>query len=49
LEQSKDFIGDFDFALRSTLRAIELPEVYYDLAKWDLRPESKKALDGLVS
>src|SRR5690606_18436529 len=32
----------------STLRAIELPEVYYDLAKWDLRPESKKALDGLV-
>lgn len=48
LEQSKDFIGDFDFALRSTLRAIELPEVYYDLAKWDLRAESKKALDGLV-
>jgi peptidoglycan-associated lipoprotein len=48
LEQSKDFIGDFDFALRSTLRAIELPEVYYDLAKWDLRPESKKSLDGLV-
>ncbi len=48
LEISKDFIGDFDFALRSTLRAIELPEVYYDLAKWDLRPESKKALDGLV-
>lgn len=48
LEQSKDFIGDFDFALRSTLRAIELPEVYYDLSKWDLRPESKKALDGLV-
>lgn len=48
IEQSKDFIGDFDFALRSTLSAIELPEVYYDLAKWDLRPESKKALDGLV-
>ena len=48
LEQSKDFIGDFDFALRSTLRAIELPEVFYDLGKWDLRPESKKALDGLV-
>lgn len=48
LEQSRDFIGDFDFALRSTLRAIELPEVYYDLGKWDLRPESKKSLDGLV-
>lgn len=48
LEQSKDFVGDFDFALRSMLRAIELPDIYYDLAKWDLRPESKKALDGLV-
>lgn len=48
LEQSKDFIGDFDFALRSILRAIELPEIYYDLGKWDLRPESKKALDELL-
>ncbi len=48
LEQSKDFIGDFDFALRSTRRAIELPEIYYDLGKWDLRPESKKSLDGLL-
>jgi peptidoglycan-associated lipoprotein len=48
LEQSKDFIGDFDFALRSILRAIELPEIYYDLGKWDLRPESKKSLDELL-
>ena len=107
LEQSKDFIGDFNFALlsyenspqriqkeidaqvtslenqknqelkdkklndeqkkvieekyqketekikalaanRSTKKAIELPEVYYDVAKWDLRPESRKALDGLI-
>ena len=48
LEQSKDFIGDFDFAMRSILRAIELPEIYYDLAKWDLRPESKKSLDELL-
>ncbi len=48
MEQSKDYIGDFDFAMRSTLRAIELPEVYYDLGKWDLRPESKKSLDVLV-
>lgn len=48
IEQSKDFIGDFDFALHSILRAIELPEVYYDLGKWDLRPESKKSLDELL-
>ncbi len=49
LENSKDFIGDFDFALKSTLKAIELPNILYDLAKWDLRPESKKALDGLIA
>lgn len=48
LEVSKDFVGEFDFALRSTKRAIELPEVYYDVSKWDLRPESKKALNSLV-
>ncbi|HNQ61878.1 MAG TPA: OmpA family protein [Bacteroidia bacterium] len=48
LEQSKDFIGDFDFAMRSILRAIELPEIYYDLGKWDLRSESKKSLDDLL-
>src|SRR6185503_1648200 len=48
MEQSKDFIGDFDFALTSTLRAVELPNILYDLAKWDLRPESKTALDGLI-
>jgi peptidoglycan-associated lipoprotein len=49
LETSKDFIGDFDFALKSTLKAIELPNILYDLGKWDLRPESKKALDGLIT
>jgi len=48
LEQSKDFIGDFDFAMKSTLRAIELPNILYDLGKWDLRQESKTVLDALV-
>jgi peptidoglycan-associated lipoprotein len=48
LEVSKDFIGDFDFAMKSTRKAIELPNILYDLSKWDLRPESKVALDGLV-
>jgi peptidoglycan-associated lipoprotein len=48
LEQSKDFVGDFDFALPSTMKAIELPNILYDLGKWDLRSESKKALDDLV-
>jgi peptidoglycan-associated lipoprotein len=46
IEQSKDFVGDFE--LRSTRKPIVLPNILYDLAKWDLRPESKVALDELV-
>jgi outer membrane protein OmpA-like peptidoglycan-associated protein/LysM repeat protein len=48
LEQSKDFIGDFDFALKSTIKPIVLPNILYDLDKYDLRAESKVSLDGLV-
>ncbi|MEO0312585.1 MAG: hypothetical protein RIQ89_2242 [Bacteroidota bacterium] len=48
LEVSKDFIGDFDFALKSTKKPIELPNILYDLGRWELRSESKVALDGLV-
>lgn len=48
MEVSKDFIGDFDFALKSIKKPIELPNILYDLGKWDLRPESRVALDGLV-
>jgi peptidoglycan-associated lipoprotein len=29
-------------------KPIELPNILYDLARWDLRPESMVALDGLV-
>lgn len=45
-EQSEDLVHDFE--LRSTRKPIELPNILYDLDKWDLRPESKVALDGLV-
>ena len=48
LEQSRDFVGDFDFALHSISKPIELPEIYYDLDKATLRPESKKALDAVI-
>ena len=48
LEHSKDFIGDFDFALQSTIKPIVLPNILYDLDKYNLRPESKVALDSLV-
>jgi peptidoglycan-associated lipoprotein len=48
MEDSKDFVGDFDFPLKSTAKPIELPEIFYDLDKATLRPESKKELDGLI-
>ncbi len=48
IDESKDFIGDFDFPLKSTAKPIELPEIFYDLDKATLRPESKKELDGLI-
>lgn len=48
LERSEDFIGNFDFPLQSTAKPITLPEIYYDLDKATLRPESKASLDGLV-
>ncbi len=46
LEQSKDF--DVTIYLSSTTRVIELPNIFYDFAKWDLRPESMVSLDNLV-
>lgn len=49
MDESKDFIGDFDFPLKSTAKPIELPEIFYDLDKATLRPESKKELDGLIT
>ncbi len=48
MEESKDFVGDFDFPLKSTAKPIELPEIFYDLDKATLRAESKKELDGLI-
>ena len=46
LEKSSDLVHDFE--LQSTKKPIELPNILYDLDKWDLRSESKVALDGLV-
>jgi len=47
METSKDFI-EYDFPLKSIKKPIELPNILYDLGKWDLRPESKVALNGLI-
>lgn len=48
LDESKDFEANFDFPLKSTAKPIALPEVFYDLDKATLRPESKEAMDGLI-
>lgn len=45
-EEDKDLVADFE--LDPINRVIDLPNIFYDLAKWDLRPESKVALDGLI-
>jgi peptidoglycan-associated lipoprotein len=46
LDQSKEF--EVTIYLASTEQVIELPNILYDFAKWDLRPESMVSLDGLV-
>jgi peptidoglycan-associated lipoprotein len=46
LDQSREF--DVTIYLASTKRVIELPNIFYDFAKWDLRPESMVSLDNLV-
>ena len=46
LDQSRVF--DVTIYLASTKRVIELPNIFYDFAKWDLRPESMVSLDNLV-
>jgi peptidoglycan-associated lipoprotein len=46
LEESKVFKPEI--LLSSIKEPIELPNIFYDFAKWSLRPESKQALDKLV-
>jgi peptidoglycan-associated lipoprotein len=46
LPESRDF--DVTLFMAPIEKPIELPNILYDLAKWDLRPESLVALDDLV-
>ncbi|MFO7617549.1 MAG: OmpA family protein [Bacteroidales bacterium] len=46
LENSRDF--ETTLVLAPYEKPIELPNILYDLARWDLRPESMVALDGLI-
>lgn len=45
-EKSRDFMATI--LLTATDRPIELPNIFYDFGKWDLRPESMVSLDRLV-
>lgn len=44
--ESKDFKKTI--VLTSTARPIELPNIFYDFNRWELRPESMASLDRLV-
>ncbi|MDD3891688.1 MAG: OmpA family protein [Bacteroidales bacterium] len=44
--ESTDF--EMSINLTSTARPIELPNIFYDFDRWELRPESMAALDRLV-
>jgi len=47
IEKSKDFVLDFN--LKPIPKApIVLPEILYDLAKWDLKPQYQDSLQGLI-
>lgn len=47
VEFSKEFIKDFN--LRPIpAEPIELPEILYDLAKWELKPQYQDSLQGLI-
>lgn len=46
LSTSTDF--NTSILLTSTARPIELPNIFYDFDRWELRPESMAALDRLV-
>jgi peptidoglycan-associated lipoprotein len=47
VEESKTF--ELNFTLQGIKKPIELPNIFYDLAKWDLRPESMASLDKLIA
>ena len=47
VEFSKDFVIDF-VMLPIPSEPIALPEILYDLAKWDLKPQYQDSLQGLI-
>jgi len=45
-DRSRDF--RIEIPLTSIARPIEIPNIFYDFARWELRPESMVSLDNLV-
>jgi len=48
LERSKDFVHDFCLVPIPPV-PIVLPEIRYDFAKWDLKPQYEDSLNGLIT
>jgi peptidoglycan-associated lipoprotein len=48
LEQSKDLVLDF-VLVPIPVKPIVLPEILYDLARWELLPQYQDSLQGLIS
>ncbi|MCD4745340.1 MAG: OmpA family protein [Bacteroidales bacterium] len=47
VDRSKDFVRDF-VLVPIPKKPIILPEILYDLAKWDLKPQYQDSLQGLI-
>jgi peptidoglycan-associated lipoprotein len=47
IQRNKDLEHDF-FLRRIPDKPIELPEILYDFAKWDLKPQYQDSLNGLI-
>lgn len=47
VEFSKEFVRDFNL-IPIPAEPIALPEILYDLAKWDLKPQYQDSLQGLI-
>jgi peptidoglycan-associated lipoprotein len=46
--RSRDFVNDF-YLVAIPDRPIELPEILYDLARWELLPQYQDSLNGLIT
>ncbi len=48
LQESKDFVVDFVLTPVIKEQAVKLPQILYDLGKWDLKPQYQDSLNGLI-